>query len=437
MPHDARLFAAFVASAAAACLGTYEPLPEPLCGNGVVDPNEQCDDVNADAKDGCKADCTYSGAQVWSKQYDAGKGEFEGFDEVAIDSVGHIYAAGHSGDGTLGKWLQRYSPAGELQWTRDLPIDAADSFVYGLAVDSADRAVVVGEQALAAFILSVTPEGDLHWSQKPNDPEDLGYRMSDVVSHDGELLATSSVWLSMPDPADPAGDPLYYRYVNVYTFSEAGEVIDSFRYEPDDGPSDLHTYPTSNAIVAAGDGTIVIVGTYSQLDIESDSHGLIAAFTPEGELKWEDRVTNPYGSAVFNAVDVDSDGNIVALLETLNAALPLQNNNYDRTARKYDSAGELLWASSYDDGMQGYDYANDLAVDSRGNIVPVGTSVKQAWLRKLGPDGDTYWTQTVGGDVLDAAIAITIDNDDSIVVVGFLHHSLEQGKNAWIARYTP
>ena|GEM_PF-3846148 len=32
----------------------------PYCGNGVVDPGEQCDDGNANDSDYCRSDCTLS-----------------------------------------------------------------------------------------------------------------------------------------------------------------------------------------------------------------------------------------------------------------------------------------------------------------------------------------------------------------------------------------
>jgi len=42
--------------------GCAEPaLCPPMCGNGVIDPGEQCDDGNAINGDACEADCTLPG----------------------------------------------------------------------------------------------------------------------------------------------------------------------------------------------------------------------------------------------------------------------------------------------------------------------------------------------------------------------------------------
>lgn len=428
-----RIVAAFAMSAALGCLGAYEPLPEPLCGNGLVDAGEQCDDANDAKGDGCEADCTYSGALLWSTEYDEGRGASEVQTDVAIDSTGHIYVTGYPQDRTDGKWLQRYTPDGKLLWIFELPIDSDEFTISGLTVDSADRAVLAGTRfAHAAFVMSVAPDAELFWLRDSDAEASTSDRFGDVVARSGMLYTAGTTNFF-------EGDMFVSSAIDVLTLSEDGEVVHRFSYAPesDEEFADYQAFPSVNGVAVATDGTILVAGSYVHLEAEGNSRALLAAFEPSGALRWEDRHPVPYGSTWFESVRVDAQGQIVALAETIDTELALPGDNYDRVVRKYDASGKLLWTTSYDDGRRGDDYANGVAIDSRSNILTVGTSFRQAWLRKTGPDGDTFWTHSLGGDALEAAFAVAVNPDDSVVVVGHFYHSPAEGSNGWIAKFTP
>lgn len=79
-----------------------------LCGNGVLDPGEQCDDANDYMSDGCNNDCVQSGTIMWI--YEGERGEIG--QRLAWDGEGVVLL------GTVGvvPRLSRFNAAGERLW---------------------------------------------------------------------------------------------------------------------------------------------------------------------------------------------------------------------------------------------------------------------------------------------------------------------------------
>src|SRR5690606_35965873 len=74
------------------------------------------------------------------------------------------------------------------------------------------------------------------------------------------------------------------------------------------------------------------------------------------------------------------------------------------------------------------------------NVIVVGESFDAAqgddvWLRKYGPDGATQWTQTYHGVTADVGYAVAVAADDDLLVGGSTF-TLDDGRDAWVRRYT-
>lgn len=88
------------------------------------------------------------GAPVWSRRYD---GAFAGDDaghDVLVDGAGDIVVCGEEGiSGGPTGLLRKYSPSGDLRWTRD-PFDAAAPFgvLHGCAAGFHDAIATAGEK---------------------------------------------------------------------------------------------------------------------------------------------------------------------------------------------------------------------------------------------------------------------------------------------------
>jgi cysteine-rich repeat protein len=80
-----------------------EPEPKPVCGNGVLEQDEQCDDGNEDQGDGCLADCVTPDSCLVIKQHDdeaqdgfyvvepAGLDPFEVWCDMSTDGGGYTF----------------------------------------------------------------------------------------------------------------------------------------------------------------------------------------------------------------------------------------------------------------------------------------------------------------------------------------------------------
>lgn len=86
--------------------GTDTESPESLCGNGVVEEGEGCDDLDTVDEDGCNVDCTVSGSLLWS--WDPRP---EAIWRVGFDPGDALHAVVSAGDGVS---VLRFDASGEV-----------------------------------------------------------------------------------------------------------------------------------------------------------------------------------------------------------------------------------------------------------------------------------------------------------------------------------
>ena len=110
----------------------------PVCGNGIVEGDEACDDGDGDDGDGCNVDCRRSGDPLWTVVVDHAPGESTYATRVAISAAGQVFAgvthfdAGGHGDAEL--WaLDR---EGGVVWTAQSSFEAEIEQVFGLVASS-------------------------------------------------------------------------------------------------------------------------------------------------------------------------------------------------------------------------------------------------------------------------------------------------------------
>lgn len=95
------------------------PGPLPVCGNGAVEGDEECDEGDADGCDACTADCRLAGQLQWSAVYD-GSGQADFFDSPLVHPRGDVIVAGRTTTGTAeadkDRMVARYDAAGRPLW---------------------------------------------------------------------------------------------------------------------------------------------------------------------------------------------------------------------------------------------------------------------------------------------------------------------------------
>jgi cysteine-rich repeat protein len=381
--------------------GECVPLTD-ACGDGIVDPGEECDDGNLTDADGCNADCRPSGSSRWMVVKELPENEDACAHAVAIDSVDAIGLAGYEtrydlalGDGI---WVTKLDPAGEPLWGDHSPEPGRAA---AIAVDAADRFVVAG-----AFLGS-------------------GETFARIYESDGSIVATT---------------PASVGWVSAVAVTDLGEILvagSSVLRVFDDGPGwvvELEGHAL--ALAAAPRGGFVVSGWLSDGPFED---GWGAWYPGQGDPAWthvsED---SPYDDHARGAA-LDGEGNVLL------AGFVVQNGSRDVWLRKLGPDGTMLWTRTYNsDGTQG-DEGHAVAVDSHDRIVVVGYEgqvgsdpTQDIWIRKYDPEGEPLWTVTHAGEADDADFArgVAIDSMDEVVVVGCVGIG-DYSRRAWIAKYSP
>ncbi len=98
------------------------------------------------------------------------------------------------------------------------------------------------------------------------------------------------------------------------------------------------------------------------------------------------------------------------------------NGGYDAVLMKRDSLGDFVWTRSY--GGNDWDFVYDVVQTYDSGYAFCGETYNNSqgfsdvWVVKTNVYGDTLWTKTIGGALIDRANAIIETSDSSIVVAG-------------------
>lgn len=191
-----------------------------------------------------------------------------------------------------------------------------------------------------------------------------------------------------------------------------------------------------SALVAASDGSVVVVGTTGgtlpgSATPGTESRGVfVSKYGADGTNLWVDQIgVDAADSPVsVNGVALDSSDNVI-VVGTANGPLP--DGDYfgggDAYIAKFSPDGDLLWLNHF--GTAGDDLANAVAVDADDNIHMVGATNGtlsggtpagnfDAYVAKFAPDGANTWVTQFGSYASDDADGIVIADDGSVFIYG-------------------
>lgn len=385
--------------------GTTESPPETsgttaesLCGNGVMDFAEPCDDGNSVNADGCNNDCRPSGSMLW--EFRSGIFVIDNFNDVAVTEDGSIFAGGRWLN--EGRWLTRFNEQGEGLWSRTYdPRQSAGIHALGVEGDAiyATGAVFhTGEQDV------VTGRFDLDGALVWQDQFDSGF---------GDDYATG---LSIT----PEGDVVI---AGVATLQDGLAELWTRRHGSDgtvqwtEGhPLDLATlFSIGPGVVAAGDE--IVVG-YAHALAPDTFEELLVAYAPGGGAPLWTRAM-PMTDGVLRGVARAPGGDILTTGEVT-------------VLRRLTGAGEPIWAASDCADAHGF----DVAVDSQGDVIVVGSDSGDVRICKFTAEGALRWDREIDGGVgIDIGKGVALMPDDRIIVAGQVENG--QVPDAWLAMFTP
>ena len=378
----------------------FDP-PEPECGNGFVEPGEQCDDGNDIDDDDCNNEClipcgleweqlelpptgesTLSGVLVARDASDAivtaGRLREITTDEAGMQTQGphEVLLVRHDGDGTK-QWDARISLGSGHTRLGGLAVDPSGDVYVALTVDSAEGGsdIVVSKRA--------RDDGSELWQHVHDSQVDSSVDLATGIAatDDGDIVVSGTVRAGAMD------DDVWVRKLHGASGDEVWTTTWS-------GPGDDTFSSDRGGPVAVGPSGAVYVLAREHVDYATAPVLVLRASEAGGELeRW---FTPQYEGQVqiFVAVDlaVDSEDNVHLAVERTTFT------GIDFWVHKVDAAGVQSWQRSRDDyreGGSGWRLVG-LALH-QGSAVLVGRyrnedaqqqlEWSELWLRRLDPAG--------------------------------------------------
>ena len=403
----------------------------PHCGDGEVNgpPDaEACDDGDGDNGDGCNVDCVVSGTALWTDIYpgpDVGATIGHG---ITVDGAGDVYVVGEEFVllDNQNIMIRKYSADGELLWHQGVngPGSGVD-IARGVAVDSEDNVIVVGEVFVAlenadTWIRKLTGDGDELWTVQHNGADSLNDRARGVaVDRDDNIVVTGSeyhligltdVWTAK---YGPDGGLLWIDEYNHAGGNDAGYGVS----------------------IGADDQIFVVGGVYEFVGL-NDIY--LRAHDPDGVELWTVTIDNWSGIDRARGASVDSEGNLVMVGETYTPD-DLTNIWMGRYAAV---DGAQLWVEWYDSEGGDNDIGYGVAVDRDDNVIIGGSTyavdtLADALVAKYSAGGEPLWEQQYMGDGgNDRARAVATDAQGYIYAAGN-EYSIEELASLWVTKYAP
>jgi len=341
---------------------------------------------------------------LWARSVSAGDNASL-FNAVAVDASGNVYAAGGQSTGTytygagvsaqgIGAVLVKYNSSGAAQWARsvenDYPSNRGSRFT-AVAVDASGNVYAAGCQYGIGT-----------------------YTYGTGVSVQG----TANFYIQ-------DGFYNYYDNVVLVKYNANGEA--QWARTVSAGSSDSRFYAVAvdalGNVYAAGSqkgtGSYAYSAGVSAQGTDSGENEVLVKYNSSGTALWAKTASE--GGGRFNAVAVDSSGNVYAA---------------GRSLVKYNSSGTVLWAET---AREGHSSFNAVAVDSSGNVYAAGSqfgdyssssssygpgvSVQGSGvvLVKYNSSGTAQWARTSSGGLSTTGIefnAVAVDSSGNVYAAG-------------------
>lgn len=160
-------------------------------------------------------------------------------------------------------------------------------------------------------------------------------------------------------------------------------------------------------------------------------------FAAEGDVIWTRTYNGPAdGSDEGWGIAVDESGNVY-----VTGYEAVTGESYNIWVRKYDTNGEEVWTRTHNDADNGWDQGCAVAVDGSGNVYVTGYEAvtgenRNIWIRKYDSGGNEVWTSTYNdiSDWDDEGHSITVDGSSNVYVTGQVTVT-DEGFNIWVRKY--
>ena len=383
------------------------------------------------------------GGLLWEKGYDSPASQWDAAAAVALDGDGNVIVAGHEERTDLNQghnWLVRkYTSEGRIVWakTYNSPVNRND-LACAVVVDGKGNVVVAGHEDRSDLgqsdnwlIRKYDRAGRLAWSETYNSPANRWGGANAVAVDSG-----GAVIVAGHEDRSDLGEGFNWL---VRKYSKKGKLVWSVSYNSPANGNDW-----ANAMAVDANGDVVVAGHEDRFDLRQGFNWLVRKYSKKGELIWSktynspaDRWDGAYGVAI------DSRGNILVAGREFRPDL---GQSFNWLVRKYDSSGKLIWGRRYNGDGNGWDGANAVAVDGKGNVLVAGRedefhrNENFNWLvRKYDGDGRLLWSRSYNspGNGWDGATSLATDPKGNVFVAGREDRTdLGQSANWRVTKYS-
>jgi hypothetical protein len=351
---------------------------------------------------------------AWVKQASSGGGM-----AVAVDGSGDIYMSG-SAPGVDGQdaVVTKLDPSGNTLWTGLSGATDSDGS-RAVAVDATGNVYTAGwaEDASHESNASLTKfdsSGNALWTAQ------VGWAGTDEESRDVAVDVAGNIYIT---GHAPSSDP--------YAYNDWEQFLTKFDSSGNEVWTKLTDTPglkASQALATDAAGNVYTAGSYDFWDGEyvNENYAYLTKFDSDGNEIWSSRPNLPQARYAFS-VAVGPAGN--TYVSGWAASDPDGPNSGQREAfvSNIDPDGNEIWATQL--ATTGTEESYGLAVDAYGNAYIAGVAMDdlhmgppydtvEAFVSKLGSDGNTLWTKYIGSDKLDTAMAIAVDACGNAYVTG-------------------
>jgi cysteine-rich repeat protein len=384
----------------------FEP-PEAECGNGYLEPGEQCDDANLTDGDGCDSLCQIPCGMLWEATSPSPAVDvIPVVVDMAVGPNGEIVIAGltdaQTSEADDDVWLGAWSSAGEPLWS--------GSYDLQDMLDDAPAAIAVAPDG--AVYLSATlqaTEGTDIWVGRFDETGTQVW----AATFDSPILGSNDVASGMA--ITPGGNPLVAGKMRI---GDGDTDLWIAELSPDDG-AELWSTTWSGAVaengfsldvggpVAVGsDGTIWATAIEYVAFDTFDVH--VLSFDPAGMLlgDWVPQATPGLAhDHVPDEITVGADGSVYFSISRVGPGATFWLHRLDPSDG--GATGEIAWVREMPSFVdEGEDWLlNGVATATDGSVFVGGYLLREekedswyeAWLHRLDPAGEPLCTNRHAG----------------------------------------
>ena len=363
-----------------------------------------------------------SGVQQWVKTYAGPGGYLDDPKDMIIDNSGNIFITGISDNSYFGKYVTlKYNPNGDALWIKDYDFAAGDfETPYAITLDKSGNVIVTGSSGyenISEFgTIKYNSSGVQQWAKRF-----YGAQLINDVSNEIVTDKNGNVYTVGTSRTNSGNNITVVKYnsagVQKWVYNRGGGGVTGYDVR-DEG----------NAIVVDTSGNVYFTGTWyywanSKNDVctgKLDSNGNSIWFTVLNGSGFE------YGDDEGTDIALDKTGNVYISGKIITAG---DNINY--LTAKFNNAGTALWTRSYNGTANDSDIANNLSLDTAGNVYVTGNSKGAGsgfdiTTIKYSSAGMQQWVARYNGTASgnDKGNCISTDDSGNVFVAGSAYNTV-------------